>query len=66
MPHAGRHGLTRVASPPIEVRWRAYWQAREAGYDDAETYDRYLHPATRVPLAQVLAEHPSAAADPQG
>lgn len=55
-----------MASTPIDVRWRAYWQSREAGYDDAETYDRYLRPATRVPLAQVIAEHPSAAADPQG
>ena len=44
----------------ITVRWRAYWLARAAGYPDAETYDRYLHPRSRVPLAQVLAEHPEA------
>ncbi len=45
----------------ITVRWHAYWLARDAGYPDRETYDRYLHPRSRVPLAQVLAEHPDAA-----
>ena len=55
-----------MSGPAIEVRWHAYWEAREAGYDDAETYDRYLRPSSRVPLAQVIAEHPDAADDPQG
>lgn len=55
-----------MARPEIETRWHAYWEARTAGYPDDESYDRYLLPATRVPLAQVLAEHPDAADDPQG
>lgn len=44
-----------------EVRWRAYWEAREAGYPDGETYDRYVHPDFRVPLEQVIREHPRCA-----
>lgn len=55
-----------MARPEIEVRWHAYWEARSAGYPDGESYDRYLRPCTRVPLAQVIAEHPHAADDPQG
>ena len=55
-----------VARPEIETRWAAYWEAVRAGYSDRESYDRYLHPRLRVPLAQVISEHPHAADDPQG
>lgn len=60
-----------MARPEIEVRWRA-WRLDLDKYgdrsDDAKrrAHDRYLHPDSRVPLAQVLAEHPDAADDPQG
>ena len=60
-----------MARPEIEVRWHA-WHLDLDRYadrsDDARrrAYDRYLHPDFRVPLAQVLAEHPHAADDPQG
>lgn len=46
----------------ICIRWRAYWEAVAAGYDEAETYDRYLHPRTRLVISDVLDEHPGAAA----
>lgn len=52
--------------PETETRWAAYWEAVRAGYSDRESYDRYLHPRMRVPLAQVIHEHPHAADDPQG
>lgn len=45
----------------VATRWHAYWEAREAGADDSWAYDRYVHPDTRVPLADVVAEHPTAA-----
>lgn len=39
-----------------EQRWAAYWSARERGADDRATYDRYLHPGTRIPTDQVAAD----------
>lgn len=47
-----------MPADPIAIRWHAYWRAREAGADDAWAYDRYVHPDTRLPLTEVLTEHP--------
>lgn len=33
----------------ISDRWRLYRRARERGMPEAEAYDRYLHPRTRIP-----------------
>ncbi len=41
----------------ISERWRLFRLAREAGTPEAEAYDRYLHPRTRIPEAE-LAEAP--------
>lgn len=49
----------------ISIRWRAYWEGRGAGYPDGETYDRYVHPESRVPIDTVLREHPAARAAPR-
>lgn len=48
------------------VRWHAerlHLEATGDRSDDAKraAYDRYLHPRTRVPIAEVLADYPAAA-----
>lgn len=37
-------------------RWRLYRHAREHGMNEAEAYDRYLHPRSRIGSDEVAEE----------
>lgn len=52
--------MSTTATREAAVRWAAYRQAAAArgvtsGGLDPELYDRYLHPATRLPLDAISA-----------
>lgn len=40
----------------INDRWQLYRRAREQGMAEADAYDRYLHPRTRLDAEQLAHE----------